>query len=221
MLDETTKNQENPDPKVSTGFNPSSTPPEVSEASRDVSTSEVVNNTTPESTENKAEIAENGQNMENTLENQAPGIEPNPEPIPEPIPEPVQATEPPTAQIPGNEPLNPQSEPIKSEPISVSNYGEAKAEPENINSVPVILPNKNKVLELLNKAKLAIQSRKRKKLDKVITLFYKNSKITNDEVEKFLHVSDATAERYLNILEKEGKVKQTGKTGHSVFYIKI
>jgi len=54
-----------------------------------------------------------------------------------------------------------------------------------------------------------------------MTLFLKNSKITNDEVEKFLHVSDATAERYLNILEKEGKIKQTRKTGHSVFYIKI
>ena len=28
---------------------------------------------------------------------------------------------------------------------------------------------------------------------------WKNSKITNDEEEKFLHVSDATADRYLNI----------------------
>ena len=26
---------------------------------------------------------------------------------------------------------------------------------------------------------------------------------------------------YLNILEKENKIKQTGKTGHSVFYVKL
>jgi len=75
--------------------------------------------------------------------------------------------------------------------------------------------------ELLIKARNMIQSRKRKKLDKVMTMFAKQTKISNNEVEKFLHVSDATAERYLNILEKENKIKQTGKTGHSVFYSKI
>jgi predicted HTH transcriptional regulator len=103
---------------------------------------------------------------------------------------------------------------VKAEPVSSLNSVET-------NSIPVTVPNKNKVLELLNKAKLAIQSRKRKKLDKVMTLFLKNSKITNDEVEKFLHVSDATAERYLNILEKKNKIKQVGKTGHAVSYTKI
>jgi Fic family protein len=54
-----------------------------------------------------------------------------------------------------------------------------------------------------------------------MALFLKQSKVTNDEVEKLLHVSDATAERYLNTLEKENKIKQTGKTGKSVFYFKI
>jgi len=121
----------------------------------------------------------------------------------EEIVEPAQTSETRTAQIPGNEPLASEPEPIKPEPV------------------PVIIPNKNKVLELLNKAKNAIQFRKKKKLDKIMTLFLKQSKITNDEVEKFLHVSDATATRYLSQLEKENKIKQTGKTGHSVFYSKI
>ena len=62
---------------------------------------------------------------------------------------------------------------------------------------------------------------KRKKLDRIMNLFLKQSKITNDEVEKFLHVSDATATRYLSILEKEGKIKQNGKTGHMVSYSRI
>ena len=46
-------------------------------------------------------------------------------------------------------------------------------------------------------------------------------KITNDEVEKLLHVSDATATRYLDMLEKEGKIRQEGKTGKYVVYVKI
>jgi hypothetical protein len=75
--------------------------------------------------------------------------------------------------------------------------------------------------ELLIKARNMIQSRKRKNLDKIMSLFLQKSKITNDDVEKFLHVSDATAERYLNILEKENKIKQVGKTGHSVSYSRI
>jgi len=39
-------------------------------------------------------------------------------------------------------------------------------------------------------------------------------------VENLLLVSDATATRYLDELEKEGKIKQVGKTGKGVFYEK-
>lgn len=46
----------------------------------------------------------------------------------------------------------------------------------------------------------------------------KEAKITNNDVEKLLGVSDATATRYLDELEKQGKVKQVGKTGRSVYY---
>ena len=142
------------------------------------------------------------------------------EPVPEPISEPNQAPEPETAQIPVNEPL-PESEP------SVS---EAKEEPKPIET-PEPEPEKEKPKisylksqkwgEFLVMARTAIQFRKRKKLDRIMTLFLKNSKITNDEVEKLLHVSDATATRYLSMLEKEGKVKQNGRAGKGVFYEKI
>ena len=166
------------------------------------------------------------------------------EPDIEPVSEPVQAIEPSTAQMIGNEPLSPEPEPIKQEPVfstspnevkqevkpepvSVSSSGvasEAKSEPEPekiIPVVPVIVSNKNKIVELLLKAKNAIQFKKRKKLDKVMALFLKHKNITNDEVEKFLHVSDATATRYLSQLEKENKIKQVGKTGHAVSYSRI
>ena len=74
---------------------------------------------------------------------------------------------------------------------------------------------------LLTKARETIQFRKRKKLDKILELLNKKDKISNNDVTLLLHVSDATATRYLNILEQEGKIQQSGKTGHSVFYSKI
>lgn len=169
----------------------------------------------------------------------------------EPVSEPVQAPETPTGQIPVSEPLaeseavisepkpevlsEPTPEPIPeivkeeikpetSEPIQIESkpverIPEIKLEQPKV--IPVIIPAKSLARELLIKARNMIQFRKRKKLDKIMTLFAKQTKITNDEVEKFLHVSDATAERYLNTLEKENKIKQTGKTGKSVFYTKI
>lgn len=126
------------------------------------------------------------------------------EPVPEPISEPNQVPEEETAQTPVNEPLE--------EPETSQNE---QAKPVREQSKPSL------ARELLITARNAIQFRKRKKLDRVMSLFLQQSKITNDEVEKFLHVSDATATRYLSILEKEGKIKQTGKTGHAVSYSRI
>ena len=42
--------------------------------------------------------------------------------------------------------------------------------------------------------------------------------ITNDDVQKLLGVSDATATRYLSELESQGKLKQVGTTGQAVSY---
>jgi len=62
--------------------------------------------------------------------------------------------------------------------------------------------------------------RREKKLMKILNLFAKQTEITNDEVEKLLHVSDATASRYLHELVKRGKVNQVGTTGRGVTYTK-
>jgi predicted HTH transcriptional regulator len=56
---------------------------------------------------------------------------------------------------------------------------------------------------------------------KIITLFKEKQKITNNDVEKLLGVSDATATNYLQELEDESKIIQQGKTGKYVYYIKI
>jgi len=47
-----------------------------------------------------------------------------------------------------------------------------------------------------------------------------DSKISNGDVRKLLHVSDSTACRYLNDLEKEGLIKQVGTDGPKVYYRK-
>ena len=129
---------------------------------------------------------------------------------PEPVFEPLETPEPQTAQPPVSEPLNSTSEPlgeqvkveapeVKPEPIKEEvKQTETKPIPE---SKPVVSKPSQKDLwrRFLDK----VQIGKRKKLEKIMIMFSKNSKITNDEVEKFLHVSDATATRYLSILEKE------------------
>jgi hypothetical protein len=150
------------------------------------------------------------------------------ETISESIPEPEVKTEPKIQEIKPEIP-EPVSEAVKTESKPVDQTSEVKPEPvsepkpipEVIPVVAVISKSKSFARELLVKARNMIQFRKRKKLDKIMTLFAKQTKITNDEVEKFLHISDATTGRYLATLVKEGKIKRNGKTGKSVFYSKI
>lgn len=58
-------------------------------------------------------------------------------------------------------------------------------------------------------------------LQKISDFANGKDKITNDDVQKLLGVSDATAERYLDELEKEGKIKQIGSEGRFVYYQKV
>ena len=116
-----------------------------------------------------------------------------PEPTPETLPEPT------TAQMGRNEPIQSVPEPIVPAPVAV----------------------RHSVRDILAKASAMIQFRKTKKLEKIMVAINQHGKITNDEVEKLLHVSDATATRYLSALEKQGKIKQVGKTGTGVVYSKI
>ncbi|HEX5797020.1 MAG TPA: DUF977 family protein [Candidatus Saccharimonadales bacterium] len=55
---------------------------------------------------------------------------------------------------------------------------------------------------------------------KIIGIFQKEDKISNNDVEKLLKISDATASRYLSRLEKRGLLQQHGR-GRGTFYTKI
>jgi len=63
-----------------------------------------------------------------------------------------------------------------------------------------------------------IQEKEEKK-NKILELFKTQDRITNNDIEKLLGVSDASATRYLDELEKEGKIIQKGEN-RGVYYIK-
>jgi len=80
-------------------------------------------------------------------------------------------------------------------------------------SAPVLVqPNPR---SLLSKALAAIQFRKKAKLEKILKLATEKHSITNDNVEKLLRVSDATATRYLAHLVREGRLRKVGPDGRA------
>ena len=63
--------------------------------------------------------------------------------------------------------------------------------------------------------------KKEENIKKILDFMAGKEKVTNNDVEKFLKVSDSTATRYLDELEKQGKIRQVGKSGHYTHYEKI
>lgn len=125
--------------------------------------------------------------------------QPPPKPLPEPSapsPEPTQALEP---------AIEPEPQPVP-QPVSAP-------EPQVIASVSLV----SRARELLIKAREVIQFRKHKKLEKIMGLFLKKQSITNDDIQKLLYVSDATATRYLKQLETEGRIRRQGVPGHASY----
>ena len=64
------------------------------------------------------------------------------------------------------------------------------------------------------------QSAKAEAKDEILKLFNDKNEIANDDVQRTLGVSDATATNYLDELEQEGLITQIGKEGRGVKYIK-
>lgn len=75
-----------------------------------------------------------------------------------------------------------------------------------------------KLGEGLKEYVLRMQKRKEERKRQILELLEKKKKITNNDVERTLKISDATATNYLDELEKEGKIVQVGKRGRFVFY---
>ncbi len=128
----------------------------------------------------------------------------------DPVAEVSNAEPAPTAAVKASVEETPQMAP--NEPFNVSEdklFERNSAQPKN--SIRDLLPEANQVRQEKIKAKL----------EKIMTLFNMHHNITNNQVEHLLHVSDATATRYLDMLEHKGIIKQSTKTGKGVFYEKI
>ena len=62
---------------------------------------------------------------------------------------------------------------------------------------------------------------KQEKKEKILSMFTSGKSISNNTVADALGISSVTAFRYLDELEKEGKLAQKGAIGSKVYYIKI
>lgn len=63
-----------------------------------------------------------------------------------------------------------------------------------------------------------LQAKKQEYKNKVMGLVKEKGKISNKDMQSALGVSEASATRYAEELEKEGKLRQFGKAGRNVFY---
>ena len=61
-------------------------------------------------------------------------------------------------------------------------------------------------------------SQKEERKQKALAMFAGKPELSNAEIRKALGVSSRTAVRYLDELEREGKLEQVGKIGHAVTY---
>ena len=62
------------------------------------------------------------------------------------------------------------------------------------------------------------EGQKAENKQKILKFIHTNGRVQNNDVEKLAGVSNATAERYLNELEKKGVITQHGTIGQNVFY---
>ena len=134
-------------------------------------------------------------------------------PVSEPAPAVVEAPPAAPESIPPTETAAEPAAPIPlaDPPILTPPSVEAKPQAQ----VPPLPEPTSALRHLLIKAREKIQSRKIKKLEKVMALVQQKGSVTNDDVQRILLVSDATATRYLGALVKAGRLKQIGHPRHA------
>jgi hypothetical protein len=112
-----------------------------------------------------------------------------------------------------SEMTEPTKEPEITEPVSMDtsqSIQENRVQPQSDIQQTIIQNQPSFIRTLLAKAQAKIQFNKQKKLDKIIQFASTKGKITNDEVQKLLRISDKTSERYLKKLVLQGKLQKFG-----------
>ncbi len=117
-------------------------------------------------------------------------------------------------QAPISEPtLSTQSKPASPAPAPVT-----PPAPQPQPQSPAQQDQKGFIHNLLLKAQAKIQSNRQKKLELLMLAVSKKGNIDNREAQKLLRISDKTAERYLNKLVAQGRLKRSG-AGRDVIYM--
>jgi len=112
------------------------------------------------------------------------------------------------------EPIQPV--PVQSAPSAPAPLTQPAPQPQS----PAQQDQTGFIRTLLAKANAKIQSKRQKKLELLMQSVSKKGKIDNREVQKLLRISDKTAERYLNKLVSQGRLKRSG-AGRDVIYIPV
>lgn len=61
-------------------------------------------------------------------------------------------------------------------------------------------------------------ARKKANMEHILKMFEKKGEVSNSNIRDALKIDDRTVVRYMDELEKAGKVQQVGKTGQNVVY---
>ena len=107
-------------------------------------------------------------------------------------------------------PKEPQSEAVSASPVQPV---PAPAPQTSVAPQPQSLEQQDQtgfIRALLAKANAKLHSNRQKKLDNLMLMAQKKRMITNDDVQKLLRVSDATATRYLVKLVEQGRLVRAG-----------
>lgn len=75
--------------------------------------------------------------------------------------------------------------------------------------------------EFGEKGRKAVQERIERRKVRIMERAERKGKITNDDVEDLFCISDSTARKYLDELEKSGLLTQHGDSGRGVYYTPV
>ena len=139
-----------------------------------------------------------------------------PDPMPEsPAPD-MDQTETPVVEVTTVSTQAPESAPVslnEKSPLQNQPTSSAPTPQTSVAPQPQSLTQQDQVgfiRALLAKANAKLHSNRQKKLDNLMQLAQKKHTITNDDVQKLLRVSDATATRYLVKLVQQGRLARAG-----------
>lgn len=139
-------------------------------------------------------------------EEQAPSAPAEPDPVPPPSPTPT-----PKEGAPAPVESQDSIAPLQNDNITVVGA------PGVNHIVKPVLSFLDKLKELRTRANKVRHEKVEENLKKIMEYARKKQKVTNDDVEGLTGVGDARAKQYLQILEKQGKLMQIGKTKNTFY----